>query len=116
MRVAVLGAGNGGCAAAADLTLRGFEVRLYTRSWDRLAPIVARGGIDITGPAGHGFAPIGCLTDDLITAVQGADVVVICVPTSGLVHFAPMLGQLLSSDQVVVLNPGHMGACTSVGL
>jgi len=28
-RVAVLGAGNGGITAAADLTLRGFEVALY---------------------------------------------------------------------------------------
>ena len=31
-KIAVLGAGNGGCAAAADLTLRGFEVRLFSRS------------------------------------------------------------------------------------
>ena len=30
--IAIIGAGNGGCAAAADLTLRGFSVRLYGRS------------------------------------------------------------------------------------
>ena len=29
--VAVLGAGHGGCAAAADLTARGFDVRLHAR-------------------------------------------------------------------------------------
>ena len=31
-KIAILGAGNGGCAAAADLTLRGFQVRLFSRS------------------------------------------------------------------------------------
>ena len=34
--VAVLGAGHGGCAAAADLTRRGFSVRLQARSAERL--------------------------------------------------------------------------------
>ena len=31
-KIAILGAGNGGCAAAADLTLRGCQVRLFSRS------------------------------------------------------------------------------------
>lgn len=46
--VAVLGAGHGGCAAAADLTNRGFSVRLRARNPERLAPLEARGGIEAT--------------------------------------------------------------------
>ena len=42
--VAVLGAGHGGCAAAADLGRRGFNVRLHARSAERLAPLVRRAG------------------------------------------------------------------------
>ena len=37
--IAIIGAGNGGCAAAADLTLRGFSVRLYGRSASTHGPL-----------------------------------------------------------------------------
>jgi opine dehydrogenase len=46
-KIAILGAGNGGCAAAADLTLRGFEVRLFSRSEKTLLPIMKRGEITL---------------------------------------------------------------------
>lgn len=46
-RIAILGAGNGGCAAAADLTLRGYQVRLFSRSDATLLPIIKRGGITL---------------------------------------------------------------------
>lgn len=110
MSVAVLGAGNGGCAAAADLTLRGFEVTLYNRSRARLEPIAAQRGIHISGAAGDGFAEVASLTDNLAEAVAGAEVLVLCLPTSALADLAPALGKLLRPDQIVVLNPGHMGS------
>ena len=47
--VAVIGAGNVGCALAADLALRGAEVRLFNRSPGRLAAIADAGGITVTG-------------------------------------------------------------------
>ena len=47
--VAVLGAGNGGCAAAADLADRGYEVRLFSRARERLDHIRERGGLQMTG-------------------------------------------------------------------
>jgi opine dehydrogenase len=108
--VAVLGAGNGGCAAAADLTRRGFEVRLYNRSSERIAPIRERGGLDLTGVAGEGFVPLSVVTDDLRRAVEGASEIVITVPISGLGFYAQQLPPLLrDADQAIMLNPGHMG-------
>src|SRR4051794_38293843 len=47
--VAVIGAGNVGCALAADLAMRGVEVRLCTRSAARLAPLRAAGTLTVTG-------------------------------------------------------------------
>ena len=47
--VAILGAGHGGHAAAADLTRRGYAVRLQARNPERLAPLRARGGIEARG-------------------------------------------------------------------
>lgn len=107
--VAVLGAGNGGCAAAADLTNRGFTVRLYNRSAARIAPIQERGGIELTGVAGEGFIPISLITDDLAQAIKDATEIVIAVPISGLGFYARELPPMLDGDQVVMLNPGHMG-------
>ncbi len=108
-QVAVLGAGNGGCAAAADLSRRGFAVRLYNRTRERLQPMIERGGIELSGKAGEGFVELALITDDLAAAVRGAEVVVVTVPTSAFPQYAPALAEVVSPEQVVFLNPGHMG-------
>src|SRR4051794_431138 len=69
--VAVIGAGNVGCALAADLMLRGFQVRLCTRSEVRLALLRAAGAITITGEIA-GSAPLPLLTTSMGRAVAGA--------------------------------------------
>lgn len=107
--VAILGAGNGGCAAAADLTLRGFGVRLFNRTPERLQPIVERGGLDLQGVAGEGFARLHLITTDVAAATEGVDVLVLTLPTSALVDYAPLLAPVLKPGQVIFLNPGHMG-------
>jgi len=107
--VAILGAGNGGRAAAADLGGRGFEVRLYNHSSARLEPLVERGGLEWEGPAGEGFVELAVITDDLAEAIRGADVVMLTVPISAYPFFARELGSVLPPDGVVFLNPGHMG-------
>jgi opine dehydrogenase len=106
--VAVLGAGNGGCAAAADLASRGYETRLYNRSPARLAPIVERGGLEKVGATGEGFVELSVVTTDLGEAVAGADLVMLAVPISSYPFFAGALAGVLASGQVLFLNPGHM--------
>lgn len=107
--VAVLGAGNGGCAAAADLGSRGYEVRLFNRSPERLAPIIERGGLEKLGATGEGFVELPVITTDLAEAVAGADLVMLTVPISTHPFFAEGLAELLDPKQVLFLNPGHMG-------
>ena len=72
--IAILGAGNGGCAAAADLTLRGYEVRLHARREERLEPIRKKGGIEITGGLHQEFVALRTMTTRVPEAVEGADV------------------------------------------
>ena len=107
--VAVLGAGNGGCAAAADLAHRGFDVRLFNRSRAALDPIAARGGLELVGSLGEAFVPLGVLTTDLAEACRGADVVMPCVPTSAHDSLAAGLAEILEPEQPLFLNPGHVG-------
>lgn len=108
-RIAVLGAGNGGCAAAADLTLGGYEVRLYTRSTETLEPIFEKGGIEIIEGGKQQFATPSLLTTKIAEAVDGADLIVIAAPSVAHESFGRELARLLTEQQIVLLNPGHTG-------
>jgi opine dehydrogenase len=109
LSVAVMGAGNGGCAAAADLGLRGFDVRMFNRTRRRLDSIAERGGIEMTGALGDAFVPLRVVTDDIEHALDGADVVMLCVPTSAHPYYSELLATRLVPEQILFLNPGHMG-------
>ena len=106
--VAVIGAGNVGCALAADLALRGAEIRLFNRSPGRLATIRDAGGIIVTGEI-EGFAPLSLVTGSLEQAVDGAQVVAVTVPTASLPAYAAALARATSEEQLIWLNPGHSG-------
>ena len=107
--VAVIGAGNGGLAAAADLTLRGFAVRLASRSADVVAAINEAGGITLQSPVSAGFAKIGLVTTDLHAAVRGADLVMLTVPATAIGAYGELLAPHLAPGQPVFLNPGGTG-------
>jgi opine dehydrogenase len=106
--IAVVGAGNVGCALAGDLALRGADVRLFNRSPERLEPIRDAGGISMTGEV-EGFGRLSRITDTLAEAVDGAAVVAVTVPTSSLPAYASALAKATTDLQVIWLNPGHSG-------
>ncbi|MGH7263956.1 MAG: NAD/NADP octopine/nopaline dehydrogenase family protein [Candidatus Rokuibacteriota bacterium] len=106
-RVAILGAGNGGCAAAADLGRRGFDIRLWSRSRERLAPLRERGGVEYTGVLGDGFTPVAVITDDAAEALDGAALAVLTVPAPAHEAVAAVVGPLLGADALLLATPGH---------
>jgi len=106
--IAVLGAGHGGCAAAADLTLRGFAVRLYARSAERLAPMREAGGVEVRG-VHNGFVRLPCMTTRIEEAIDGADLAMLVVPSVAHESYAQALAPLVSPELPIFLNPGHTG-------
>jgi opine dehydrogenase len=108
-RILVVGAGNGGSVAAADLTLNGFEVTLFNRTEARLRPFRSQGGIHLMDPSDRGIIEIACLTTDIETALERAFLVAIMVPTSALGYYARLMAPSLSPDHRVLLAPGHTG-------
>jgi opine dehydrogenase len=108
-KIAILGAGNGGCAAAADLILKGYEVRLYSRSESTLKPVLERGGVEIIEEGKKSFARLRLVTRDMSVAVIGADLIMIAAPSIGHEYLGRKLAPLLSDGQVILLNPGHTG-------
>ena len=106
-RVAIIGAGNGGCAAAAELTQLGLEVRLYGRSASTVQPMQAIGGVEHEGVIGDGFTPLALITSDAGEAMNGADAVVVMAPTHAHVNMAMTIAPHLAQHQVIFSAPGH---------
>ena len=106
--VCVAGAGNGGQAMAAYLTLLGCRVNLFNRSEERLLPIRAMDGIQVNGQV-EGFARLNTITTKAQEALQGVDLVMVVVPATGHRRVARLLGPHLRDGQILVLNPGRTG-------
>ena len=105
--VAILGAGAGGCAVAADLTRRGCEVRMFSRSGSSIAPIAARGGVEFEGALGEGLAPVSLASDDIGAVMNEAELVMVVVPTHAHEAMGALLAPHLSAEQILFLTPGH---------
>jgi opine dehydrogenase len=113
-KIAILGAGNGGCAAAADLTLRGYEVRLYSRSERTLKPILERGGIELIEGTKKDFVRTGLVTTRMDEAVANSDLIMIAAPAVAHAELVGGLAPHLRDGQIVFLNPGHTGGSLHV--
>jgi opine dehydrogenase len=113
LELAVVGAGNGGLAVAGYAGLGGARVRLYDIDAERVEPVQARGGIDVTG-ALTGFAPIEVATTDPARALVGADVVVLVVAGPDQAAAARALTEHTPRSSYWVVKPGCTGGALEV--
>ena len=102
----VIGAGNGGRAFAAYLSSRGHQVKLYNRSYSRIADIIKKGIIKSTG-ALSGKYPIDIITQDIEEAMLNVDVILIVTPAFAHKNVAKLIAPYLTQDQIILLNPGR---------
>ncbi len=111
IRYAVIGAGHGGRAMAAHLALMGFDVNLYNRTYEHIAAIAARGGIDLESYEGgpHGFGKLQKITSDVEEAICDVDVIMVVVPSSAHADIARSCAPYLQNGQTVILHPGRTG-------
>jgi opine dehydrogenase len=113
-RFTVIGAGHGGKAMAAHLALMGFPATLYNRTPDHIAAIRELGGLEVesaeSGP--RGFARLACVTSEIAEALEGADMVMVVVPSSAHADVARSTAPYLRDGQIIVLHPGR--TCGSI--
>ena len=111
--VAVIGAGAGGAAAVAELSLAGHEVRWWNRNPATIAPFREAGGVRYQGVLGEGFARPAAFADELGGALDGADLAMVCL--ASLAHEV-VAGALADAGVScpVLLNPGHTGGALHV--
>ncbi len=107
IRVLVVGGGNGGFATAADLAIRGCEVRVYNRTPQTLEAVAGQGGIRYSGVLGEGLAQVR-VGADLGALVDDVDLIVVCLPATAHAFAARALAPHLHPEQAVLLNPGGL--------
>lgn len=112
-KIAILGAGNGGITAAADLSQRGFEVVLFENELfaSNLEKIDENGGIFLQEKGEENFIEVHQVTTDIKEAVKDADVIMLTVPGFAIESMAEMLAPAVKEEQVIFLSgAGAMGA------
>ena len=99
MRVAVLGAGNGGVASAFDFAQHGHDVALYAppEFGENVAAVAGAGGIRSSGVL-EGFAAVRYAGHDAAEAMAGAELVVVVGPAYGTEPVAALAGPHLTPD------------------
>ena len=111
MEIAILGAGNAGCAVAADLTLKGHQVTLIKTSHamhdDNYDYMVENGGEMTLHEFGeHKTAYIHKVTRD-IEELKKAEIVIIYIQTKYHETLIERIAPLLQDGQIVLINPGY---------
>ena len=112
MKIAMVGAGNAGCAVAADLTLKGHEVTLIKTSHamhdDNYNYLVEHEGeMTLNEFGGIKTAHIAKVCRDL-EEVRGKDVVIIYIQTNFHEQLIERLMPHLEDDQLLLINPGYL--------
>ena len=107
MKIAVIGGGNGAYAAAADLTAKGHEVRLWRRNAEALR---ASKTLVLKDAEGERSVAIASVSEDVRETLRGAELVFLPDPAFTQADNAKRIAPHLADGQVVFLAPGTFGA------
>lgn len=106
MRIAVIGAGNGGQSIAGFLALRGYETSLYDIDAGKIDELKQIGGIELTGCI-EGFGKIDTITTDIEKAITGAEIVMVTTIANAHRAVAKSIAPFVTDGMVIILNPGR---------
>lgn len=117
MRVAVIGAGNSGCAQSIKLIQNGHQVNLIKTSHslhdDNFEYLLKNSEIsclDTTDGNREFSVRPSMITRDLEKGLDGVEVIMILTQSLQHRHLAEKVGPLLCDGQIVFLIPGNMGS------
>lgn len=110
MKITILGAGNGGVAAAADWSISGHEVSLFDFEGfgNQIEIIKKNGGIYAEGDI-DGFAPIKYAGHSIEEAIIDAELIMAIGPAYSTVPFAEAMKPFIKPGQDVIVCPGSCG-------
>lgn len=106
MKIAVIGAGNGGQALAAHMAYMGHEISLYDRDVEKIAFFKENKTISLTGALNLEGA-IQEATTDIKKAINDADLIMVATTATAHSPVAASIAGVLQPNQIVILNPGR---------
>lgn len=106
MRIAVIGAGNGGQAIAGYAALKGYEVSLFDRNEAKVKELQGKGSIELRGQI-QGIGKISRITSNIADAVADADLVMITTVANAHSEVAKAMTPYVKDGQIIILNPGR---------
>mgnify|MGYP001825714706 FL=1 len=108
MKITIIGAGNGGKAMAADMTLAGHSVTLFEfpQFKENVEAIKEKGGIDLCGVGRKGFAKLHSITSDIEEALAETEMIVNVMSAFGHKASAKACAPHLKNGHTIILNPG----------
>ena len=117
MKVAIVGAGNAGCAQSIKLIQNGHQVNLIKTSHsmhDENFECILRTGeircLDTTDKNREFALRPNMITRDIEKGLEGVDVVMILVQSLQHKNLAPRIAPFLNEGQIVFIIPGNMGS------
>lgn len=108
MKIAVLGAGNGGPAIASYLASEGFGVNLCSPFPKEIKPIQKLGGIQLEGKI-TGFGKLNLVTTNIEKAIKNVEIIMVVAPAFAHAQIAKDCAPHLKNGQIIILNPGRTG-------
>lgn len=106
MKIAVIGAGNGGQSIAGFLAIQGHDTSLYDIDIKKIEVLKRKGGVELSGRI-QGFGQIDCITTDIAEALKGAEVVMVTTVANAHAAVAKSIAPYIEEGQVIILNPGR---------
>lgn len=112
-KVAILGGGNGGITAAADLSSRGFEVSMFQsdKFCRDLSVIKEKGEITLQTLESESVEKIHLVTDDIRQAILGAQIIMLAIPGMAVEYFAEILAPVVGEEQIIYINSAAAMGC-----
>lgn len=105
-KIAIIGAGNGGQAFAAYLSLKGHTVKVYDVSQKTVDCLNELGGIVIEGNSDVvGFGKILYASTDIQSVITDTEIIMIVLPSIYHKEIAEKMAPYLEEDQYLLINP-----------
>lgn len=106
MKIAIIGAGNGGQTMAGHLAIMGYKVSLYDIDVPKMETLKKLGGIQLEGRL-KGFGKICCIATSIAETIRDAEIIMVTTVANAHRAVATSIAPYLEDGQVVVLNPGR---------
>ena len=112
MKISMLGAGNAGCAVAADLTLKGNEVTLIKTSHamhdDNFEFLQKNEGKMTLNEFGDIKSANIHKVSRNVSDIEGAEIIIIYIQTNFHEQLIERIAPYLQDDQILLINPGYL--------